>query len=166
MSGIVPGQLLVSKMREKVAETVTEADNERVQLIKDLREEAEKVLQREKFRDQVMEKLDGSKDRDTDRIRDEGKEKRSEYRGPCNCSKIIMTSNNPTTISKHGAELGQYNLIGSLNDRPVYRHDSRQFYLFYQPQSGGNWLVNTKPGLLYGGIQNSKVSEEIFHKRI
>ena len=156
MSGIVPGQLLVSKMREKVAETVTEADNERVQLIKDLREEAEKVLQREKFRDQVMEKLDGSKDRDTDRIRDEGKEKRSEYRGPCNCSKIIMTSNNPTTISKHGAELGQYNLIGSLHDRPVYRHDSRQFYLFYQPQSGGNWLVNTKPGLLYGGIQNSK----------
>lgn len=23
-------------------------------------------------------------------------------------------------------------------------------------ESGGNWLVNTSPGLLYGGIQNSK----------
>ena len=37
----------------------------------------------------------------------------------------------------------------------------RSFYLFYQPESGGNWLVNTRPGLMYGGIQNSKVLTEI-----
>ena len=82
-----------------------------------------------------------------------------QYRGPCNCSKIIMTSNNPTTISKHGAELGQYTLVGGLHGRPVYRHIHRSFFLFYQPESGGNWLVNTKPGLMYGGIQNSKVTK-------
>ena len=80
------------------------------------------------------------------------------YRGPCNCSKLIMTSNNPTTISKHGAELGQYILIGGLSGRPVYKHIHRSFFLFYQPESGGNWLVNTRPGLMYGGIQNSKVT--------
>ena len=47
------------------------------------------------------------------------------YRGPCNCSKIIMSSNNPTTLTKHGAELGQYTLVGGLAGRPVYRHVSR-----------------------------------------
>ena len=26
----------------------------------------------------------------------------------------------------------------------------------FQEESGGNWLVNTSPGLLFGGIQNSK----------
>ena len=26
----------------------------------------------------------------------------------------------------------------------------------FQEESGGNWLVNTAPGLLFGGIQNSK----------
>ena len=74
----------------------------------------------------------------------------------CNCSKIIVTSNNPTTISKHAKELGQYALVGELSGRPVYKHVSRSYYLYYQQESGGNWLVNTKPGLLYGGMQNSK----------
>ena len=133
-------------MREKVAESEMEREKERVMLrnqMKDIREKAEKVVDRE--RNRVAET-------ETDEVI-----RRTGYRGPCNCSKIIMSSNNPTTLSKHGAELGQYNLIGSLNERPVYRHHSREYYLFYQPQSGGNWLVNTKPGLLYGGIQNSKV---------
>ena len=79
------------------------------------------------------------------------------YRGPCNCSKLIMSSNNPVTLSKHGGELGQYSLVGGMAGRPVYRHVARPYYLFYQPESGGNWLVNNRPGQLYGGIQNSKV---------
>lgn len=29
-------------------------------------------------------------------------------------------------------------------------------YLYYHPYSGGNWLINSEVGLLYGGIQNSK----------
>jgi len=74
----------------------------------------------------------------------------------CNCSKIIITSSNPTTISKHAKELGQYSLVGELSGRPVYKHVSRSYYLYYQQESGGNWLVNTKPGLLFGGMQNSK----------
>eukprot|EP00092_Neocalanus_flemingeri_P105527 GFUD01135286.1.p1 GENE.GFUD01135286.1~~GFUD01135286.1.p1 ORF type:complete len:415 (-),score=38.97 GFUD01135286.1:208-1452(-) len=74
----------------------------------------------------------------------------------CNCSKIIITSNNPTTIAKHAKELGQYALVGELSGRPVYKHVSRSYYLYYQQESGGNWLVNTKPGLLFGGMQNSK----------
>ena len=82
------------------------------------------------------------------------------YRGPCNCSKLIMSSNNPVTLSKHGGELGQYSLVGGMAGRPVYRHVARPYYLFYQPESGGNWLVNNRPGQLYGGIQNSKVSHD------
>jgi len=74
----------------------------------------------------------------------------------CNCSTIIITSNNPVTVGKHSEELGQYRLAGELGGRPVYRHVRGGFYLYYQEESGGNWLVNTSPGLLYGGIQNSK----------
>ena len=40
--------------------------------------------------------------------------------------------------------------------RPIYKHESAQQYLYYHPYSGGNWLINTEIGLLYGGIQNSK----------
>ena len=87
------------------------------------------------------------------------------YRGPCNCSKLIMTSNNPTTISKHGSELGQYVLVGGLHGRPVYKHVHRSFFLFYQPESGGNWLVNTQPGLMFGGIQNSKVNTGTYERQ-
>ena len=38
----------------------------------------------------------------------------------------------------------------------VYKHRERQQYLYYHPYSGGNWLINSEVGLLYGGIQNSK----------
>ena len=91
----------------------------------------------------------------------------------CNCSSILITSNNPVTVAKHSTELGQYRLAGELGGRPVYRHVRGGFYLYYQvsevqqlnvglskgpfqEESGGNWLVNTAPGLLFGGIQNSK----------
>ena len=79
-----------------------------------------------------------------------------EVRQLCNCSSIIVTSSNPTTIGKHGRELGQYRLAGQMFGRPVYRHAEGSYYLYYQQYSGGNWLINTTPGLLYGGIQNSK----------
>ena len=81
----------------------------------------------------------------------------------CNCSVILLTSSSPATRAKHGAELGRYRLAGQYSGRPVYRHESRGFYLYYQPESGGNWLVNTQPGLLYGGIQNSKASNGVNH---
>jgi hypothetical protein len=74
----------------------------------------------------------------------------------CNCSSIIITSNHPVTVAKHSGELGRYRLAGELGGRPVYRHARGGFYLYYQEESGGNWLVNTAPGLLYGGLQNSK----------
>ena len=38
----------------------------------------------------------------------------------------------------------------------MYKHKERQQYLYYHPYSGGNWLINSEVGLLYGGIQNSK----------
>ena len=42
------------------------------------------------------------------------------------------------------------------NSFQVYKHKERQQYLYYHPYSGGNWLINSEVGLLYGGIQNSK----------
>ena len=42
------------------------------------------------------------------------------------------------------------------NGRPVYQHEEQQQFLYYHPYSGGNWLINSEVGLLFGGIQNSK----------
>ena len=50
----------------------------------------------------------------------------------CNCSSILITSNNPVTVAKHSTELGQYRLAGELGGRPVYRHVRGGFYLYYQ----------------------------------
>ena len=59
-------------MREKLAETVTEPDEQRVRLVKDIREEAEKVLEREKLRDlQAMEKMERTRERERERKSEE-----------------------------------------------------------------------------------------------
>ena len=66
---------------------------------------------------------------------------------------------NPTTIDKHGSQLGRYRLIRVQGGRPIYQHvDTEAQFLYYHPYSGGNWLINSEVGLLYGGIQNSKDS--------
>ncbi|XP_023347561.1 uncharacterized protein LOC111716356 [Eurytemora carolleeae] len=74
----------------------------------------------------------------------------------CNCTTIIISSSNPSTISIHSGELGQYTLVGVKAGRPFYKHTSNRFFLYYHEGRGGNWLVNETPGLVYGGIQNSK----------
>ena len=73
-----------------------------------------------------------------------------------NTNKIFQ---NPTTIDKHGSQLGRYRLIRVQGGRPIYQHvDTEAQFLYYHPYSGGNWLINSEVGLLYGGIQNSKDS--------
>ena len=74
----------------------------------------------------------------------------------CDCPRIVISSQKPDTIAKHGSQLGSYHLRRVLNGRPVYEHDSEKQFLYYHPYSGGNWLINSAVGLLYGGIQNSK----------
>ena len=74
----------------------------------------------------------------------------------CNCYMIEVTSQNAATAEKHGSQLGTYRLIDVQAGRPVYKHESEEQYMYYHPYSGGNWLINTEIGLLYGGIQNSK----------
>lgn len=78
--------------------------------------------------------------------------KLQQYSGPCNCSELVMSSDNPVTLRKHGESMGQFSLVGGMAGRPVYRHKQSQDYLFYQPKIEG-WLVNDRPGTLYGRIQ-------------
>ena len=62
-------------------------------------------------------------------------------------------------MDKHGSQLGHYRLIRVQGGRPIYQHvDTEAQFLYYHPYSGGNWLINSEVGLLYGGIQNSKDS--------
>ena len=49
-----------------------------------------------------------------------------------------------------------FRLLKVQNGRPVYQHEDQQQFLYYHPYSGGNWLINSEVGLLFGGIQNSK----------
>ena len=74
----------------------------------------------------------------------------------CTCREIYINSTNRPTVTKHGAQLGKYILHSAKSGRPVYKHHLRDQYLYYHPYSGGNWLINSEVGLLYGGIQNSK----------
>ena len=62
-------------------------------------------------------------------------------------------------MDKHGSQLGRYRLIRVQGGRPIYQHlETEAQFLYYHPYSGGNWLINSEVGLLYGGIQNSKDS--------
>jgi len=75
----------------------------------------------------------------------------------CDCPEIEVSSSNPTTLEKHASQLGSYRLIRVQGGRPIYQHiDTKAQFLYYHPYSGGNWLINSEVGLLYGGIQNSK----------
>ena len=85
------------------------------------------------------------------------------YNGPCNCSQLVMRSDNPVTLGKHGHSMGQYGLVDEMAGRPMYRHKESHSYLFYQPNIEG-WLVNETPGTSYGRIQlqTSKVNSMMF----
>lgn len=74
----------------------------------------------------------------------------------CDCPEIEVSSENEATKDKHGNQLGKYRLIQVQAGRPIYKHENADQFLYYHPYSGGNWLINTEIGLLYGGIQNSK----------
>lgn len=74
----------------------------------------------------------------------------------CTCKEILINSTNEPTIAKHSTQLGLYELHDVKSGRPVYKHKERSQFLYYHPYSGGNWLINSEVGLLYGGIQNSK----------
>ncbi|TRY80119.1 hypothetical protein TCAL_14827 [Tigriopus californicus] len=74
----------------------------------------------------------------------------------CTCKEILINSTNEPTIAKHSTQLGRYELHDVKSGRPVYKHKERNQFLYYHPYSGGNWLINSEVGLLYGGIQNSK----------
>jgi hypothetical protein len=71
----------------------------------------------------------------------------------CSCPEIVLNSTKEATLSKHGTQMGKYALHGAKSGRPVYKHREREQYLYYHPYSGGNWLINSEVGLLYGGIQ-------------
>ena len=56
----------------------------------------------------------------------------------------------------HNLSCVTFRLLKVQNGRPVYQHEDQQQFLYYHPYSGGNWLINSEVGLLFGGIQNSK----------
>ena len=110
-----------------------------------------------------MNKGDESEIRQSFQLTEQLGEELQHYNGPCNCSQLVMRSDNPVTLDKHGQSMGQYGLVGERAGRPMYRHKESQSYLFYQPNIEG-WLVNETPGTSYGRIQlqTSKVNAMIF----
>merc|ERR1712038_644364 len=58
-------------------------------------------------------------------------------------------------VKKHQADvLGVYRMVDSYNDRPVYKQDGGENYIYYSSASN-TWFVGTVVGHQYGWLRNS-----------
>jgi len=58
-------------------------------------------------------------------------------------------------VSEHQSDvLGVYRMVDSYNDRPVYKQDGGENYIYYSSASS-SWLVGTVVGHSYGWLRNS-----------
>merc|ERR550532_4009970 len=58
-------------------------------------------------------------------------------------------------VKKHQADvLGVYRMVDSYNDRPVYKQDGGENYIYYS-SSSNTWFVGTVVGHQYGWLRNS-----------
>merc|ERR1719443_233185 len=58
-------------------------------------------------------------------------------------------------VKKHQADvLGVYRMVDSYNDRPVYKQDGGENYIYYSSTSN-TWFVGTVVGHQYGWLRNS-----------
>merc|ERR1712227_536806 len=61
-------------------------------------------------------------------------------------------------VEKHQADvLGVYRMVDSYNDRPVYKQDGGENYIYYSSASN-TWFVGTVVGHQYGWLRNSTES--------
>jgi len=61
-------------------------------------------------------------------------------------------------VKKHQADvLGVYRMVDSYNDRPVYKQDGGENYIYYSSASN-TWFVGTVVGHQYGWLRNSTES--------
>jgi len=66
-------------------------------------------------------------------------------------------------VQDHQADvLGVYRMVDSYNDRPVYKQDGGENYIYYSSMSN-TWFVGTVVGHQYGWLRNG--SEEASNKR-
>jgi len=61
-------------------------------------------------------------------------------------------------VKKHQSDvLGVYRMVDSYNDRPVYKQDGGENYIYYSSASN-TWFVGTVVGHQYGWLKNSSES--------
>jgi len=72
----------------------------------------------------------------------------SAFRG----STLVLKSEG--AVKHHQADvLGVYRMVDSYNDRPVYKQDQGENYIYYSATSN-SWLVGTVVGHQYGWLRN------------
>ena len=70
---------------------------------------------------------------------------------------VILKSKGPA--AKNQADcLGVYRVVDSLNDKPVYKQDSGDHYLYYH-QDHDCWLVGSRVGQEIGWIKNQPLAK-------
>ena len=70
---------------------------------------------------------------------------------------VILKSRGPA--AKNQSEcLGVYRVVDSLNDKPVYKQDSGDHYLYYH-QDHDCWLVGSRVGQEIGWIKNQPLAK-------
>ena len=67
-------------------------------------------------------------------------------------------------VKKYQADvLGVYRMVDSYNDRPVYKQDGGENFIFFSPggAAGSCWLVGTVVGSQYGWLRNRSEEAEL-----
>ena len=69
------------------------------------------------------------------------------------CTKIRIASDGGESLDHQSNRLGDYSLIGSLADRPIYKNLDRDEFLFYlQRRNKGLWMVGPEAEKFNGGL--------------
>lgn len=69
------------------------------------------------------------------------------------CTHLHFHTRSRTTVKEQSQRLGNYSLTGLYNDRPVYKHTSRDEFIYYVTKgTRGLWLVGPKVGAHHGGL--------------
>ena len=63
-----------------------------------------------------------------------------------------MVRSEGAVAEQQRAVLGVYRMVDSYNDRPVYKQDGGENYIYY---SSASWLVGTVVGHSYGWLRNT-----------
>jgi hypothetical protein len=71
------------------------------------------------------------------------------------CCAVLNIESTAEASEHQSNRLGQYRLVGLFSDRPIYKYEEREEFLFYlTSRNRGLWMVGPRVGQFNGGLAN------------